>query len=79
MTCIVVKDFQLPAGAAAERFAAQIQPLAFREDLSEISATRAREFAARGELTIDFVPETVAELIENRGIYRERQKKIYKN
>jgi nicotinate (nicotinamide) nucleotide adenylyltransferase len=72
-------EFRLPSGAAAERYAAQIHRLDVPGDFSELSSTQARERAAREEPLAGLVPDGVAELIENRGIYRGGKKKVYRN
>jgi nicotinate (nicotinamide) nucleotide adenylyltransferase len=71
--------FRLPAGSPAQKFAAQIFALELEPEFQEISATRARDRAARDEPLRGMVPDAVAELIENRGIYSGKQKKIYRN
>jgi nicotinate (nicotinamide) nucleotide adenylyltransferase len=72
-------NFRVPAGSAAEKYATKIIPLDLAEDVQEVSATRARKCAARGEELGEIVPDAVAEMIENRGLYRGERKKIYKN
>jgi nicotinic acid mononucleotide adenylyltransferase len=71
--------FRLPAGSPAQKFAAQIFALELEPEFQEISATQARELAARDESLRGIVPDAVAELIENRGIYSGKQKKMYRN
>lgn len=63
--------FQVPPDSAAARFAQKIHHLEMPSGTEDLSATLARQRAARGENIDSVVPKEVGEYIASRQLYRQ--------
>lgn len=63
-------DFEIPEDSPAAPFRGQVHALRLPQDVQEISATELRERLARGEDIRALAPESVVNVILERGLYR---------